>query len=264
MGNNICRVILGRAAPSDAAERFAGLLRGEVRRPTVIYRRDLRCRRVRDPRLVAARNADLRLLDIDPVTPPELLARVAAPAIGEGNFAIRVADDEDMETTLPAADALARLYQGVDLEWVLEPEDRPIPWNNEPFFLFPGNPPHWGLKVPLMAALLQIACPGQKRPCPLCRTEYTSRGDHGQCPSCGFVVQPFRTATEAKNRVQVLLDAFAWGRCPRCRRAREFTYQVEQCLRCGQLLEGDPSGFQLTLVDNCSEVASLLASLDLK
>lgn len=264
MGNTICRVILSKDASSDVALRFGSVLRAEVQCPTMLYLRDLRGKRIRDPRLVAARDAEFRLMDLEPTTRPDVLVRTADATIGEGRFVVRVADDEVADRTLPDVDALERFYPGVELRWALEPDERPIPWNNDSFFLVPGNPSHWGLKVPLMAALLEAATPGSERPCPMCRTRYTSQGDRGQCPSCGFVAQPFRTLEEAIRRTRVPLDAFAWGRCPRCRRAREFTYRVEQCFRCGQLLEACSDRHKLVLIDDNDEISSLLASLNLK
>ena len=264
MGNSICRLILAKGTTSDAVAFFASVMRAKVKQPTSLYLRDLRGRQVRDLRLVAARDAELRILDISPATPPDTLAAIAASTFGQGRFIVRVADDEDEDATIPASTTLAQLYPGVNLDWVLMAEDRPFPWNSEPFFVCPGNPANWSLKIPLMATLLLVASPGQVRPCPGCRTPYTSKGDRGQCPSCGFVAWSFRTVSEARSIRGCPLDAFAWGRCPRCRKSREFTYRIEQCFRCGQLLEGDPGRHTLTLIANKGEVASLLASLDLK
>lgn len=214
MGNNICRVIAGVNVSAESMERFAALLRQEFKQPAILYQRDLRGRSVRDKRLVAARDANLRLLDIDAEITAELLARTALASMGDGNFLIRIADDEGSDVTYPAVDVLAHLYPGANLGWVLEADERPIPWNTKPFFLCPGNPPNWNSGVPVMAALLHVAQPGMQRLCPICRFVYCSNGKRGQCPSCGFVAYPFCGSGEAKQFAAVRLDAFAWGRCP--------------------------------------------------
>ena len=176
---------------------------------------------------------------------------------------MRVTDDEGADAAIQEANGLSRLFPDIELGWVLEPEDRPIPWNIDPFYLRPGNPTHWSLKVPIMANLLNVAVPGQMRPCPMCHTQYTSNGERGQCSACGFIATPFRTRTEAKTISPVPLDAFGWGRCPRCRQSREFSHHVEQCFRCGQLLEGAPGRQGKILpAPNKAEVIELIASLD--
>jgi hypothetical protein len=260
MGNGICRIILAADISLDLPAQFADSLRSEVHRPTSLYCRNLHGKSVRKPHLLAARDAGLCLIDVDPVIDPALLARVAAATFGENRFVVRTADDEGLDITWPSADVLARLYPGIDLAWALEPDETPIPWNTDPFYLFPGNPPHWSLKVPVMASLLRVVNSLQ-RPCPMCQTVYSSKGERGQCPSCGFVAWPFRSAREATEIVSVPLDAYAWGRCPRCRGTHEFIHQVEQCFQCGKLLEGFSTRHHLTLVPNKNEIVSLVGSL---
>ena len=59
------------------------------------------------------------------------------------------------------------------------------------------------------------------------------------------------------------LDAFGWGSCSRCGSSREFTYEVQQCFRCGQLMEGNPGRHKVPLVANKAEIIALVATLDL-
>jgi hypothetical protein len=261
MGNNICRLILARDVDSAAAAAFAHAIRHCVKRPTSLYLRDLRGKSVRKGHLVAARDAGVRILDASQSLPADTLETAATATFGLGRFIVRIADDEDTDITLPNLAALEALYPGLDLNWLLEPEENPIPWDSEPFHIFPGNPESWGLKVPLVAAFLAPAMPGLPRPCPMCRFTYSTKGDRGQCPSCGFVAMPFRSLIEAKTIQKAHLDAWAFGNCTRCRKPREFTQLVEQCFHCGQILEGDPGRYTLNLADNRPEIIALLKSL---
>ena len=66
MNNSLCRLVLGREVPVSAVMSFALSLRSEIKRPTSLYLRDFSGRSVRDPRLVAARDANLRVIDVEP------------------------------------------------------------------------------------------------------------------------------------------------------------------------------------------------------
>jgi hypothetical protein len=261
MGNSLCRVILGKQVPDEAVEALALLLRATLTRPSTLHLRDLAGRRVRNPGLLAARDAGLRLVDLDPGWPKGKLLPALGTALGADRFVLRVVDDEDRDVIEPHKDRLAELYPGLDLEWALEPEEQPVPWNRRAFFVCPHNPPQWGTHVPVMATLLSVATPGQSRPCPACRTVYTSRGERGQCPACGFVAYPFKAREEMTRQLPVPLDAFGWGRCPRCRKPSEFIFRVQQCFTCGQLLTASPGRHPLELRDNADEIKALVGTI---
>ncbi len=263
MGNSVCRLVLSREVPGSAVTDFARLLRSKVLRPTSLYLRDLSGRHIRDARLVAARDASVRIIDVEPITSVPLLQEAAELTLGQGRFVIRVADDEETDITVPNESAITNIFPGARLSWLLAPDERPIPWNVETYYLFPGNASNWSLQVPIMASLMHISTPSQTRSCPMCRTLYSSKGERGQCPACGFVATPFRTRHDAMTISPTPLDAFGWGRCSRCSGTREFTHQVEQCFHCGQLLEGAPGRHKnVALKPNKAEIIALVASLD--
>lgn len=258
MGQNICRFVLLPSATKSAAETLARNLSSKVERIVTIYFRDLEGKRARTPELQDACAAAVRIVDIAPPLSFEVLKELGTSSFGENNFLLRVADDEELDQTYPSSEWLTSAYPQHDLDWLLDPEEDPIPWNTSSFYLFPNNPATWDLEVPLFLSLLNVALPNQTRPCPFCKSQYTSKGERGQCNACGFVAQPFQTKDQAKTILPVRLDAFAWGSCPRCRRSREFVHQVEQCFRCGQLMEANPGKHAVPLQMNKGKILELL------
>jgi hypothetical protein len=260
MGNYICRYILPPSTGREAVARISLHLRQTYRTPTVLHRRDLQGRNVRNPLFKILFDANIVLVDVEGRLKPDDLIDAGTKVFGGRAFLLRHADDDELDVTYPNAEWLKEAYGNVRLEQLLDPEEAPIPWNTETWYAYPRNPPEWDCSVPIMAALLQVARPGDPRECPICATTYTSKGDRGQCPSCGFVSWPFKSAAEATQFAAVPLDAFKWGHCPRCRLPKELSHVIEQCTRCGQLLRGDGSKHKIGLIDNEGFVRSLLRS----
>ena len=258
MGNTMCRIILAPAVPPAALQSLGQQLRSQVRQPVTLLLCDLIGTRVRVSEAVAARAAEVRLIDIEPSLSFEVLRAASDAALGDGAYCLRIADDEGRDEKFPSSDWLKQFYPAHDLAWLLEPQEKPVSWNTTAAYVCPGNPASWGLQVPMMLALLDVATPGVARRCPMCRTEYVSRGEKGQCPSCSFVAWPFRDQKQARYIQSVPLDAFAWGTCTRCRRSKAFHHVVEQCFRCGQLLAGGSKRHAVNLHDNRDEIAALL------
>lgn len=85
---------------------------------------------------------------------------------------------------------------------------------------------------------------------------FSKRQDMCQCPECGFVSRPFAASADARAIEIAPLDAFGWGRCRRCGASKLFTSVIEQCHRCGRLLEGR-STHALELADDREAVNRL-------
>jgi hypothetical protein len=258
------RLVLAPSVEIDLVRLYARALRKSQRRFALLYLLDLVGRRVRKPELKLAKSAKVRIVDIESLIPSEILQRTAHDIFGESGYLYREVDDEDTDICAPGAEWLEFTFHSDQLTWLLEPEETPIPWNKTPFYAYPGNPDTWDVTVPIHAGLLTVARPGEPRLCPVCRTEYTSkRQDECQCPNteCNFVARPFASITEAMSIAPIPLDAFGWGRCPRCRLSHDFARQVEQCARCGQLLHGSSNRHKLDLSDNSEEITSLLSEL---
>jgi hypothetical protein len=258
------RIVLAPAIDPGLVRSYAQVLRDSQKRFATLLLLDLAGRQVRKPSLKHAQSANVRVMEIDSLIQADVLRNAAVAVFGETNFLYREVDDEDVDVCVPDAAWLGRTFKTDDLAWLLEPEEDPIPWNRTCFYVFPGNPAAWDVTVPIHAGLMTVARPGEPRACPSCGTTYTSkRQDMCQCPNrgCGFVAHPFASVPEAKSTVQVPLDAFAWGRCPRCRRAVGFVNQIEQCSRCGQLLRGTSNRHALELTDNSKQIARLVSDL---
>ncbi|GEM_PF-4369891 len=258
------RIVLAPAVDRGLICSYAKLLRDSQKRFATLMLMDLAGRQVGEPLLKQVQSANVRLLDIDSLIRADVLRNAAVTVFGEANFLYREVDDEDTDICVPDAAWLDRTFKADGLAWLLLPEEEPIPWNRACFYVFPGNSEAWDVTVPVHAGLMTVARPGEPRACPACDTTYTSkRQDMCQCPSreCGFVARPFASVPEAKSIAPVPLDAFAWGTCPRCRKATAFANHVEQCSRCGQLLRGTSNRHKLELADNSEQVARLVSDL---
>src|SRR5688500_17662323 len=99
MGNSLCRIILGRDVDPSAVLTFAEPLRAKLTRPTKLHVRDLSGRSVRIPSLVAARDAGVRVVDIEPETVASTVEMISNQTIGSGRFVIRIVDDEGTDVT---------------------------------------------------------------------------------------------------------------------------------------------------------------------
>ena len=148
------------------------------------------------------------------------------------------------------------------LEWLLEPEEQPVQWESTNLYCFPLNPPELGVAFPFSVALLQVFAPGQPVSCPRCGVSFTPRRQRTQCPAEPTIVELFESETDAMRTEAVPLDAWGHGRCPRCRRNRAFARRVEQCLRCGRLMRGEPGRHAVALQENEGELHVLQRARD--
>lgn len=257
MGNAICRLLLSPDVSSEQVEVLAVALRRDSRCFVTMHLRDLKGKRVRKGYLLPIANSAVRIIDFAPSIRFDDISVPLSKSVGTGKSLYRLADDEGVDVTVPSADWLRDVYPSFDLSVLLEPDQTPIPWNTELFYVCPGNPDDVNPRVPIALSLLFVALPGAKRDCPLCKNSFVTVGERGQCNVCGFTSWPFKSLSEALQIATVPLDAFGYGRCIRCRASREFSNLVEQCFRCGKLLRGDGTRHKLKLKDNAIEVANL-------
>ena len=258
MGNSLSRYVLPPGTRAKDVIPLAEQLRGGHRLPSQLLVRDLRGRRVRKAELVAAQKADLVIVDVESRLPPTDLIAAGCAIFGNQGFLYRATDDEGLDVIHPDQNWLKRTFVSCDLTWVLEPEGNPIPWNTTSLYAFPGNVRHCDCTVPINFALLAVARPGERRPCPMCGHVYVTKFDQGQCPECGLATLYFRTQRDALAYSKTPIDTFAFGNCARCRRYHEFTSIIEQCLHCGQLLEADVVHGPNPLADNREQVGRML------
>lgn len=258
MGGYFRKLILAPGVEERSVRDLALALRSRHTRPVTLTWCDLEARRVRKPHLKAAQAARVRQVEVDGHVAAELLGALASSTLGAGTWLYRESDDEGTDVCIPGPEWLEQTFGAGDFAWLLEPEETPVPWNRRSYHALPGNPGPWDVTVPIALRLLAVARAGDPRPCPVCGAEFTSkREDRCQCPACGFVSRPFASVADARKIEVTALDAFAWGACPRCHASRQFTSVLEQCHRCGRLLEGR-SRHPLELADNRSGVEGLL------
>jgi hypothetical protein len=98
--------------------------------------------------------------------------------------------------------------------------------------------------------------------CPRCGVRFTPKRQRTQCPAEPTIVELFESNADAVRTEAVPLDAWGHGRCPRCRRSRAFTHRLEQCLRCGRLMRGEPGRHAVALQENEDELHALQRARD--
>jgi hypothetical protein len=262
MSNHFCHMVLAPEVSRSQIESFARTLRAEQSRPTALTLCDLSGRSVRKPAYVAAKEAGVRLLEVESQLGHSVLIDAATRIFGKG-FLYREKDDEGLAVCHPNALWINNTFKRDDRGWLLELPHEPVPWSREAFYALPGNPPESSVTLGIQARFLRSARPNEVRECPMCGTAYQSKRERGQCPNrdCSFVWAPFKSREEAVAPVPVKLDAFTWTRCPRCQKARSFMHRIEQCHRCGQLLIESGSRFQFELKDNTTEVQDFIDAL---
>jgi len=69
---------------------------------------------------------------------------------------------------------------------------------------------------------------------------------------------PFSSKEDAARVETTPLDAFSWGKCPRCRQSVHFTHRIEQCQHCGRLLKAT-SRHELELHENAESIEGAIA-----
>ncbi len=261
MGSHFRKLILAPRVEEGSVRDLALRLRARSPHPVTLTFCDLAGRRVRNPQLRAAQAVGVRQVEIEGVVAQALLCELAESILGAGSWLYREQDDEELDVCHPGPQWLTGTFGAGDLSWLLQPEEKPVPWNRRSYYALPGNPDAWDVTVPIARRLLLAARPLEPRPCPSCGMEFASkRQDRCQCPHCGVVSRPFATMADALTLENAPLDAFGWGRCPRCQWSRQFTSVVEQCHRCGRLLKAG-SSHALSLADNVAEVERILRSL---
>ncbi|PQO35194.1 hypothetical protein [Blastopirellula marina] len=258
MGNSFRRIVLAPDVPASAVADLARLLRRTAKRPGKLILGELSELRFRKPPLQLAQELGVRVIDGDLPWAADWLYDATLSVLGENAFLLRDCDDEEVDAWRPRATWLKEVYGTDQLDWLVDPEEPPSKWRMTPYYVFPRNPPDWDVDVPIMAALLIASAPGESRDCPLCGQNYVSKFLRGQCPGCRFVFEAFASPQEARRILPTRLDRYGYGKCDRCRKSTPFAAAIEQCMRCGQLLE-ESSG--ATMPDNRELVKRHLASL---
>ena len=258
MGNELKRIIL---APSIAWPEVVGYARTlrAARCPAVLTYRTLEDSRPRRPELRVAQQAGVRVLDLDTWAKTDNLLAPANETFRQGNYVYRHVDDEGADECIPGSDWLQSAFGTTGLHWLLEPEEQPVPWKSTTLYSIPQNPPEWDVEFPFSLALLQVFTPGQPVSCPQCGVSFVPKRQRTQCPNEPVLteIELFESSADALRVVTVPLDAWGCGRCPRCRRASQFTRRFEQCRRCGQIMSGEPGKHKVPLIDNDAELRTI-------
>jgi len=182
MGNHFCHIVLAPEVSRSQIESFAKTLRAEQSRPTALTLCDLSGRSVRKPAYVAAKEAGVRLLEVESQLGHNVLIAAATRTFGTG-FLYREKDDEGLAVCHPNGLWISNTFKRDDLDWLLElPEER-VPWSREGFYALPGNPPESPVTLGIQARFLRPARPNEVRECPMCGTAYQSKRERGQCPN---------------------------------------------------------------------------------
>lgn len=237
MGNYFRRIVLAPDIESSAIRELARLLRRKSDRPGTLVACDLEGRQVRKPEQKLAKELGVCVVDGNMPWPSDLLWGALCELLRPDGFLLREEDDEEIDVWRPRESWLQDVYGTDQLDWLVDLESPPVVWNTTSYYVIPSNPAEWDVDVPLMASLLIASSPGAKRNCPLCGTGYVSQFLRGQCPQCRFVFEAFASRSEAFRIMPTRIDGYNFGRCGRCRASVPFTGTVQQCLRCGQLLE---------------------------
>ncbi|MCE9606461.1 MAG: hypothetical protein K8U03_16320 [Planctomycetia bacterium] len=261
MGCSLTRYILRPNQDITTIQALAREFRHSLSRPSRLVFRNLSESKVRRSELKLFRDAGASIVDLVTSATQEQLIQLAKRILGEDGFLLCITNDEECDFIYPSQEWLDTHYPTHGLEWLLLPDKVPIPWNNTAMYAFPSNSPSWDETVPIMGSLLSVAVVGRPRPCPYCATIYTSRGERGQCPACGAIAQPFSSSNAAHAIIVIPIDAFGWGTCYRCRASYEFNALIEQCSRCGQMLQAETKRHGNVLRDNSNRIRELLAQL---
>lgn len=250
MGNHFRKLLVSPGVPEHAFRELAVALRSRQNSPMTLVICDLKGKKLRMEHVKLAQERGVRQIELEGNVPQPVLLEVCDSTLGPSNWLYREQDDEEIDTCVPGTDWLENVFGTNSLTWLLEIEEKPIAWNKKALYAFPLNPPEWDVDVPINVGLLQVARATESRPCPRCGATYVSkRDDRCQCPHCAYVAMPFSSKEDAKRVEEVPLDAFSWGKCPRCWKSMQFTNRLEQCQRCGRLLRAT-SRHSLELEEN--------------
>ena len=264
MGNQIKRFILAPAVQREAVMALAVRLRAEQRRPTTLTLCSLEGRQPRQEHARLAKQVNARKVEVESALLPAVLIQAADAAFGAGNFLFRAKDDESLAVCHPNALWLPNTF-GVDgLEWLIDNffEDH-TKWGTERFYALPGNPPTCDVTLPIHVNLLRPARAGEPRACPICGQVYVSKFPRAQCRNadCHFGYMPFESARDSYRIVKAGVGNTGWGSCPRCNKSYTFTALVEQCQKCGQVIEATNASFKVEMKDNRAAAYSLMEEL---
>ncbi len=256
MGNSLRRIILAPAVPYEDVVRFAEALRA-AQVPALLTYCTLDSSTPRRVHVRAAKQAGVRVVEIDTPARSESLLSIADETLPRGSYLYRYVDDEDGDECIPSGDWLKSTFPVSDLEWLLAPEEHPVPWASTNLYSFPRNPPELGVTFPFSLALLQVFAAGQAVSCPRCGVSFIPKRPRTQCPGDATIVELFESPGDAMRTEQVPLDAWGYGKCPRCRRSHAFGRRFEQCLRCGRVMRGEPGRHSVALAENEAELHAL-------
>ena len=146
-------MVLAPEVSRGQIESFAKTLRAEQSRPTALTLCDLSGRSVRKPAYVAAKEAGVRLLEVESQLGHNVLIDAATRIFGKG-FLYREKDDEGLAVCHPNALWINNTFKRDDLGWLLELPHERVPWSREGFYALPGNPPESPVTVGIQARFL--------------------------------------------------------------------------------------------------------------
>jgi hypothetical protein len=264
MGNHIKRFILAPSVQRDAVMALAVRLREEQRRPTTLTFCSLEDKQPRLEHARLAKQVNVRKVEVESALLPAVLIPAADAELGAGNFLFREKDDENLAVCHPNALWLRNTFGADGLEWLIDNffEDH-TSWGTERFYALPGNPPNCDVTLPIHVNMLRPARRGEPRACPICAQVYVSRFPRAQCRNtdCHFSYIPFESARDAYRIVAAKVGNTGWGSCPRCKKSRTFAAIVEQCQKCGQVIEATNASFKVDMKDNRTAAYSLMEEL---
>ena len=112
MGNSLRRIILAPAVPYEDVVRFAEALRA-AQVPALLTYCTLDSSTPRRAHVRAAKQAGVRVVDLDTPARSESLLSIADETLPRGNYLYRYVDDEDGDECIPSRDWLQSTFPGL-------------------------------------------------------------------------------------------------------------------------------------------------------
>jgi hypothetical protein len=119
VANSLRRIILAPAVEYPDVVRFAEALRA-AQLPAVLTYATLESSKPRRPELRAARDARVRVVDLDTRATGERLVSIADETLIAGKYLYRDVDDEGRDECIPSREWLQATFAVSGLEWLLE------------------------------------------------------------------------------------------------------------------------------------------------
>lgn len=264
MGYQFKRIIFEAGENSAKAEQLAIAFRKKTNRNCTFTYSDFSEKKYRKHTLKAAASEKLNFVELDTPLFSAQIINIAKEVLGDNNFLYRASDDDELGVIYPSNNWLKENYPNNDFNWLLQPIESVLSLTTKSYYSIPSNPEFVSVDSPIFAALLKQVRAGEEHPCPMCGFRSVSKFPRRHCRNteCSFGYIPFEDLSDALSIKEIQLDATAWGKCPRkCGKSQHFSNRIEQCYKCGQLIQAIDGKFCHELSDNESEIAAILEQL---